>query len=469
MSRKRILQKLATDFWTFVAVCVKTFDENEPDPGLRMAKPFPRFLYLQRVAEALQHHRSVIVLKPRQMGLSWLVVAYALWRVLFHRGERALIVSKREKDAFHLKDRATAILDNLPNTVRNSLDVRSADTRGEIVFRGGGAVHFLPASPSIGRTYTANLVILDEAAYLPDAEKMFASLAPTLSGGGRLVALSTPNGVGGLFHELWVKAHERGLHRIRLRWNDHPERDQAWFDDASEALSPRLAAQEYGGDFLQSGSVVFDEQFLGLRAKPYLDGQIKAARDQARDDRDDTPFLIGVDVAEGHEDSDYSVATVLHKRGEEFIQAATLAGRWRPDVFAQKLARLLDLFPGIVGVEKNGPGGMVILELERLGYSPRLYRHREWDERGRKKTRVGWVTSTKSKPLMIGELEAALRTGAIHLSDSPTLEELRIYEYTDSAAQYTSAPTGFHDDRVIALAIAWQMRKRAGRELATFG
>ena len=455
----KIIGRLAGDFWLFCRVAVRTFDENEKNPVLKMSKPFPQYAYLRKVAEAFEAERNVIVLKPRQMGLSWLVVAYAVWKTIMHPNERVLIVSKREKDSFHLRDRAVAILDNLPSVVRLTLDRRASDTRSEICFANGSAIHFLPASPSIGRTYTATCVILDEAAFLPDAERMYASLAPTLSGGGRLLALSTPNGVGGLFHTLWVNAKDRGFHRVELHWSDHPDRDQRWFDETSTNLSKRDVAQEYLCDFLQSGAVVFVSEHLRLIRDPMSDiERVEIIRSSQRQQQRH-PFLIGVDVGEGHSDSDFSAATVLHNGGEEFTQAETIAGRWRPDIFAERIAELASRYPGRIGVEKNGPGGVVILELERMGLRGRLYRHREWDQRGRIKTRVGWVTSTKSKPVMIGELEIALRNGDILLSDPDTLEELRAYEYTGSSSLYTSAPSGFHDDHVIALAIAYQMRK----------
>jgi hypothetical protein len=70
---------------------------------------------------------------------------------------------------------------------------------------------------------------------------------------------------------------------------------------------------------------------------------------------------------------------------------------------------------------------------------------------------------------MISELEGALRRGEVRVSDEETLRELQVYEYKDSAHEHSGAPSGYHDDRVIALAIAWQMRKAAGQGVRTIG
>jgi len=451
------LRAFRDDFWLWATACVNTVDENEADRRKRLCKPFPRYDYLRQIAAALTSGRNVIVLKPRQMFASWLVTAYAVHRALFNPGERILVVSKREKDAWHLKQRADAILANLAPAISDVLDTRTEDNKGTIEFTGGSALHFLPASPSIGRTYTATVVILDELAFHPHADEMFTSLQPTLAGGGQCIALSTPNGVGGLFHELWSHAEERDFLPVRLNWNEHPHRDSEWYEKAVKPLGKRKAAQEYDCDFLQSGAVVFEAKHLSLSAARMTDEQRTQAIKTAYKQRVDSPFLIGVDVAEGSEDGDFSVASVLEKATGR--QCETLRGQWRPDVFARKLKELADKYPGHVGVEKAGPGGTVILELERLGIADRLYRHREWDERGRKRVRFGWVTSTKSKPVMIEELEIALRNGDIRLSDKATADELLVYEWKDSASEHSGAPEGYHDDCVIALSIAWQMRK----------
>jgi len=461
------LTELSSDFWKFATSCLFTVDEHEADLELRICKPFPRAEHLRRYARELVANRLVIVDKARQMFLSWLCLAFILWRVLFNPGERWLVVSKREKDAWHLKDRVGAMLANLPPDLAAILDERVADNNGELEWAGGSAIHFMPASPDIGRTFTASGVLLDEFAFHPWARAMFASLFPTVAKNGRLLAVSTHNGVGSFYNELLQNHEDRGLHKITADWFDDSEHTPALLSEITAAMTKRQRAQEYLREPLQSGAVVFDSDYLKLLAEPMTDAERRARIKGARQDRVEAPFLIGIDVAEGQEDGDRSACVVID--GESGHQVHTLAGRWRPDVFARKVKEIADQYPGVLGPEKNGPGGALILELERLGLSERIYRHREWDERGRKKTRLGWVTSTKSKPMMIDELEAALRKGEILLSDEETLRELQVYEFKDSAHEHSGAPEGYHDDLVIALAIAWQMRKSAARTVTTTG
>lgn len=307
------LLALRDDFWLFATSCLKTVDEHEGNPLLKLSKPWPRYDYLREISIAWMDNPLNIVLKPRQMLLSWMGCAFMLWRVLFNPGERWLAVSKREKDAYHLKDRTISLLDNLPDVVGALLDHRRTDNAGELEFAGGSAIHFLPASPHIGRTFTGSGLFLDEFAFHPWAREMFTSLYPTIADGGRCLAISTPNGVGNQFHELWVAAEDRGFNRIDVAWRDHPDHTHELYERITAPLSTRQKAQEYEKNFLQSGSPVFDQDYLKLTCSPMEDAEIKAALKDARQNMDPSPFLTGIDVAEGQEDGDLSVSKVIHK------------------------------------------------------------------------------------------------------------------------------------------------------------
>lgn len=474
-----IMRRLAGDFWLFWTSCVQTLDEHETDPALSISKPAPRYAYLKRLADAMVANRRVIVLKSRQMLASWLMCAWAVYRALFFNGNRVLFLTIREKDAYKIGERVRHILKHLPEVIQAALDNRVTDNDGELAFEGGSAIQFLASSENPGRSLTATDVIMDEHAFHRWDLKMYAAIKPTLSGGGNAFSLSTPNGVGNLFHALWVGAQRagddwNGYTPVELDWREHPDHDQAWYDDTTRDMPSRLVAQEYDRNFLQSGAVVFDQSHLklGLEAwvvdvdLPIPDAVMSAIAATRRRTRG-AAFWIGVDTADGVVDGDFSVATVLEAISGR--QVATLTARIRPDLFAAKLAKLARVFfPGPIGVEKSSSGGTVILELERLGLGDRIYRHRDWDERGRMKTRRGWNTTAKSKPLMIDELEVAIRRRDVILSSKVTLDECLVYEYKETT-EHSGAPTGYHDDHVMALAIAWQMRKAASGSLTAIG
>lgn len=93
---------------------------------------------------------------------------------------------------------------------------------------------------------TKNGVINHNCAFIDNIEDTMAAAIPTLSTGGHVMLLSTPNGMGNFFHKTWVNA-EMGLNSyvpIRLPWHVHPERDQKWRDQQEADLGKRIADQE---------------------------------------------------------------------------------------------------------------------------------------------------------------------------------------------------------------------------------
>ena len=95
--------------------------------------------------------------------------------------------------------------------------------------------------------------------------------------------------------------------------------------------------------------------------------------------------------------------------------------------------------------------------LRQLGY-PNLFRRRSLNQATSKVSQeFGWKTTRTSKPLMIDDLSMALRNGELTIYDRHTLAELRTFVRNERGSMSGSP----YDDRVIALALANQMRKYA--------
>lgn len=94
---------------------------------------------------------------------------------------------------------------------------------------------------------TANGVTNHNCAFIDNIEETFAAAQQTLATGGQAMLLSTPNGMGNnFFYKTWVKAElgENSFVPVKLPWQVHPERDQAWRDKQDADLGPRFAGQE---------------------------------------------------------------------------------------------------------------------------------------------------------------------------------------------------------------------------------
>jgi hypothetical protein len=108
-------------------------------------------------------------------------------------------------------------------------------------------------------------------------------------------------------------------------------------------------------------------------------------------------------------------------------------------------------------VESNNHGLTTITILRQLGY-PRLFRQRSLNRTTNKVSQeFGWRTTRTSKPLMIDDLGMALRNDELSIFDVNTIRELRTFTRNDRGTMSGSP----FDDRVMALALANQMRKYA--------
>jgi hypothetical protein len=83
---------------------------EEPDGT---AVPFKLWDFQRDVVVALEAGEPVIVLKARRLGLSWLVLCFALWLAIFNQGTRILVLCKTEGDATELLDRIRRTLDRI--------------------------------------------------------------------------------------------------------------------------------------------------------------------------------------------------------------------------------------------------------------------------------------------------------------------------------------------------------------------
>ena len=170
----------------------------------------------------------------------------------------------------------------------------------------------------------------------------------------------------------------------------------------------------------------------------------------------DHAYVMGVDTAEGLAHGDYSVIQVLDVNTGE--QVAIWHGHIAPDLLAEEVySGGLWFNSALCCVESNNHGLTTITELRHLGY-PRLYRRRSLNSvSNRMSQEYGWKTTRTSKPLLIDDLSSALRNDELVIRDKNTIAELRTFVRNERGSMNGSP----FDDRVIALALANQMRKFA--------
>jgi hypothetical protein len=415
------------------------------------------------VLARFERHPLTVVLKARQLGLSWLCCGWALWLMLFQPAATVLLFSQRDAEAIHLLAfRVRGMLDRLPAFLQSAVLV---DNAHDLRLANGSSALAFPTTG--GRSYTASLAIIDEADHAGDLDALLNAVKPTIDAGGRLILLSTADKSRpeSAFKRIFraAQGHENAYHPVFLPWAARPGRSGEWYaaqkadvlartgalDDLyqeypatiTEALAARSLDRRFAAEWLSRcdgsgvGVVAVDGVGVGLKPTPTLPGLLTWG-----------PVTIGVryviaaDPAEGNPQSDESAACVLEERTG--VQVAALGGRVEPAVFAAQLAALSGYYNGApVLVERNNHGHAVLLWLREFASGVRLLNGLDG--------KPGWLETGRGKALACDAAGDALRAGAALVRDRVTLAQLASIEGSTLAA-----PVGQHDDRAIAFVLA---------------
>jgi phage FluMu gp28-like protein len=125
-------------------------------------------------------------------------------------------------------DKIRFAYDEIPDwllTLANAHSQEHAQLR--IVLDNGSKAIAASGASKSARGKTATFLVLDECAFIEDAEELWGSAQQTLSTGGSAILLSTPNGVSNLFNLLYTEAElgENEFIPVKLKWDVHPDRD----------------------------------------------------------------------------------------------------------------------------------------------------------------------------------------------------------------------------------------------------
>ncbi len=192
----------------------------------------------------------VLMLCARQVGKSSVVSILALKTALTQPGTTTTLVAPVEEQATELLRKVMAAYNAIGRPVPV---VRESATRLELA--NGSRVLALPGKERRMRSYTSSLLIIDEAARVPDDVVNAAS--PTMAvSKGRFVALSTAFAKSGWFYDQWQDAAEPYL-RLSITAHQCPRIPPAFLEGERRKLGARWFDMEYLNVFGDDIAAVF--------------------------------------------------------------------------------------------------------------------------------------------------------------------------------------------------------------------
>jgi len=296
-----------------------------------------------------------------------------------------------------------------------------------ITFITGGSIRFFTGERLDNlRGLKFHLAVIDEASFIPNLEDGWLnSIRPTLTDyKGKAIFLSTPKGKN-YFFSLFSKA-EPDWQSFKFTTYDNPYIDPNEIDDARKQLPEVVFEQEYMANPAENAANPFGSQYIRNCIHPVTTMPIVA---------------YGIDLAKS---VDWTVIVGLDEDGN-----VAYFDRFQMDWHNTKQT-ILRLPKCPILVDSTGVGDPILEDLQREGVMIQGLK----------------FTSSSKQQLMEG-LQAAIHQGKIGYPEGIISQELEVFEYmyTATGVKY-SAPSGFHDDAVMALALAWQnfsLKRGTGR------
>ena len=434
---------------------------SHPQKGLI---PFKAYDYQQELLRDFNDYRFNVILKARQLGISTITAAYVAWLMLFHRDKNILVVATKLQTATNLVKKVKAIIKHLPDWMRISEIV--VDNRTSFELSNGSQIKGSSTSSDAGRSEALSLLVVDEAAHVEKLGELWTALYPTLSTGGRCIALSTPNGVGNWFHQTCTEAQNgtNDFYMTTLLWNRHPDRDKLWFKKETKNMSKRQVAQELECNFNVSGETVIHPDDIQWYLDRVAPPEYRTGFDRNywiwKQAEPEKPYLIVADVARG-DGKDNSAFHIFELETMEVV--GEYVGKPTPDDFADILYNVASEYgnPMLV-IENNNIGYAVLKKLLDKGY-PNLYHSTKGDHQyidpvtaqWQSNAIPGFTTSSKTRPLIVAKMEEFMRNKLVTINSNRLLSEMKTFIWHAGRPQ---AMRSYNDDLVISFAIGCWMR-----------
>jgi hypothetical protein len=470
--QKQEIIKCANDFYYF---CAKYAKINHPLHGVINFIPY---IYQKRVIECYGTHRFNILSKFRQGGLTTVSVIWALWKCLFKPGQRIMLVSKTDREAIAAGAMAKTAVEYLPSWLKPETDKFNEH---EKQFKETDSVLWsYTAEAARGKSIT--VLIIDEAAFIPDMHRHWKSLYPVVSTGGSCQVISTVNGLGNWYEE-WYHDAEAGknpFNVIELDYWEHPlYNDPKWIKDTREILGDKGWAQEIERSFIGSGDTWIKPHIITALVSETKDNnplrmkfeQWKNKNSEKRYNFDEGAlwiwkepyegheYIISADCAEGiGETGDNSCFQILDKSTLEQV-AEFYSNTVPPHIFAQILNQIGIFYKeGEIVIENAGIGAAVLNILQHeLQYDNLFYE-------GNSQKSAGLKTTKGTKPQILQALQQRLMNKTLKVNSYRFVFELNTFIFNPNTKK-PEARRGQHDDAIMALAIALYVRDLSNRNL----
>ena len=479
-----------------------------------VSKYVPLELFPDKISlvEDYENYNENIALKYRQAGVSTVTAAWSSKKLVFAKKnspEKVLIIANKLDTAVEVANKIRGFTDQWPSWVGVGFSSEKNSQR-HFKLTNGCEVKAVATSKDALRGYTPTILIFDEAAYIEADGDFWAACMASLSTGGKVIVVSTPNGYDAIYYEIYDQAL-KGMNEFKvsemvwwkdpryakdlslvnvkdiihyyLNRNEYPNVEiieykdkEKNFDEIKELISQgykpnsswyesmvkklkydkRKVNQELECAFLGSGDNVFDSDLLeNLRVNMVKEPPTKMMGGGLwiwKEPEMGKKYIMGVDVSRG-DSEDFSTFQIVDFDTRE--QVAEYVGKLPPDTLAEICYKWGNMYNAFIVVDITGGMGVTTsLRLRELGYR-NMYVDgidvsNKWKFDPKATEKIPGINFNAKRVQIIATFEEYLRHG-FRINSSRLLNEMNTFIYMNGRPDHQK---GQHDDLIMSVAMA---------------
>ena len=483
-----------------------------------VSKYVPLELFPDQVSllDDYENYNENIALKYRQAGVSTVTAAWASKRLVFAKKtkpEKILIIANKLDTAQEMANKVRGFVEQWPSWVDVGF-TKEKNSQRHYKLTNGCEVKAVATSKDALRGYTPTILIFDEAAYIEADADFWSACMASLSTGGKVIVISTPNGHDPIYYEIYDQA-DRGMNDFKVSemyWYKDPrytkdlylvqtediidyflnkenyKSDQiihmedydvnnpeqyeklkhymstgykpssSWFESMVKKLKydKRKVSQELECNFLGSGDNVFDSKVLQkIRENFIREPQNKMMSNSLwiwNEPVTGHKYVMGVDVSRG-DSEDFSTFQIIDFDTRE--QVAEFVGKLPPDIMAEICYKWANMYSAFVVIDITGGMGVsTSRKMQELGYK-NLYvdgvdYQNKWKYDPKQAEKIPGINFNSKRVQIIASFEEAIRH-EFNLKSSRLLNEMNSFVYINGRPDHQK---GGHDDLIMSISMA---------------
>jgi hypothetical protein len=482
-----------------------------------VSKYVPLELFPDQVSllQDYEKYNENIALKYRQAGVSTVTAAWSSKKLVFakkEKPEKILIIANKLDTAVEMANKIRGFVGQWPKWTGIDFSPEKNSQR-HYKLTNNCEVKAVATSADALRGYTPTILVFDEAAYIEADSDFWAACMASLSTGGKVIVISTPNGFDPIYYEIYDQAlrnlndfkisemfwfrdprYTKDLHLIKvddlvhyflnkedygviekIDWSTIPFEQRNydelkklmesgykptsdWFEKMAKKLKfdKRKISQELECNFLGSGDNVFDSKLmLTLKENFIREPETKMISNQLwiwKEPIQGHRYVMGVDVSRG-DSEDYSALQVVDF--DEREQVAEFVGKLPPDTMAEIAYKWGQMYSAFIVIDITGGMGVsTARKLQEMGYK-NLYvdgvdLSNKWKYDPKALEKIPGINFNNKRVQIIASFEEVLRH-KFKVYSSRLFNEMNTFVYINGRPDHQK---GHHDDLIMSIAMA---------------